>query len=284
MNVWGSDGYPYAIDFEWSPFPGEEGVVYGARKSDRMVIRRDLDTGVETAIVSYDPDNGNDPQPLVRRWTTDNHLIVMLDGADDVDPWVNGVYEIDVQAGTRTLFAPPSVNDYWELSHEDRKRWPIVVSHGHGGLSPDRTLFFRGGQLFSWDGEWGEEVLVEFPQSLVYTGFDHVSWKSSNKWWVTEDWGQNFWGESPSPFVDTFGQWQCFVDGTCRNLQDVQEPSSWQGCYNWPVGPFPTLRKDGRQMVYIANDGQYSRCDNDVAGATPWAPYKLFLVDFEPSP
>jgi hypothetical protein len=52
---------------------------------------------------------------------------------------------------------------------------------------------------------------------------------------------------------------------------------------NWPCGPFPTLRKDGRQLVYTSTKGQYSRSDFDSTGATPWSERALFLVDLAPA-
>ena len=89
--------------------------------------------------------------------------------------------------------------------------------------------------------------------------------------------------------VDTFGIWQCRIDGTCNHLLDVRSARGWTDTdgitsYNWPGGPFARIRNDGRQILYATTDELYSYADYLIRGAEPWGPYNLYLVDLEPAP
>ena len=281
------DPYPYHYgpQLEWSPFAGEESIVYAARLADRMIVKIDLETGGVEPIVSYDPDNGAEPQPLLRRWTVDNHLIVMLDGADDVSPWTNGVYEVDVQEGTRRYWGPPTTTDYWSLPTEDRVRWPYVVAH-HASLSPDHTMAVGSDHRITATADFSLIAVVDPLRDPYDSNINHTSWRSSPRWFLVDDLGQNYdtviYGNSPN--IDDFAIHQCFVDGHCRPLHRARSAQDY-GDYpvNWPTSPIATVRKDGRQFVFTTTNGMYSRTDFDTHGVTPWSYRSLYLANLAPA-
>src|SRR5262245_50752034 len=131
--------YPYTYDqnIEWSPFVGEENVVYAACLSDLMLVKINIDDGAVEPIISLDPHNGSTIYPSPMRWTLQNTLIVLLDGPDS---WANGAYEIDVRSKTKQFYDPKAYSNYWALPSTDLQRWPFVVTHGHVQLSPDHTM------------------------------------------------------------------------------------------------------------------------------------------------
>ena len=114
--------YPYTYDehIEWSPFEGEETLVYAARLSDLMLVKINVDTGAVEPIISLIPDDVSALQSKIRptpmRWTLQKTLIVLLDGPDG---WGNGAFEIDVRNQTRRYY-DPSV---------DLQRWPMDTSN-----------------------------------------------------------------------------------------------------------------------------------------------------------
>lgn len=281
------DRYPYryAAQLEWSPFEGEENIVYAARLADHMIVKIDVDSGDVEPIVSYDPGDGDAPTPLLRRWTLDNHLIVMLDGADDLSPWVRGVYEVDVQARTRTYWGPPDTMDYWALPTSDRIRWPYVVSH-HGSFSPDHTLAVGSDNTIKETTDYSLVATVAPITKPYASSINHTTWRASQAWFVVDDLGESYNTAiySSSPNIDNFAIHQCFVDGHCRPLLVTRSAQDYnQYPVNWPTSPIATVRKDGRQLVYTTTNGMYSQTDHDNYGVEPWSHRLLFLANLVPA-
>ncbi|MEW6602741.1 MAG: hypothetical protein AB1499_17350, partial [Nitrospirota bacterium] len=112
----------------WSPFPGEENIIYGVYTGDRTVSKLNVDTGIRTSIISYDPGDGtNVSRARALGWTADNTLIVNFDN----EVWSSGGYEVNVQTGARTrYYNMPSVRG-------ESDRWP-QLGHGHNMRSPDK--------------------------------------------------------------------------------------------------------------------------------------------------
>jgi hypothetical protein len=277
--------YQYASQMEWSPFAGEETIVYAARLSDRMIVKIDVDSGQVEPVVSYDPDNGAEPMPLLRRWTLDNHLIVMLDGADDLSPWVNGVFEVDVQSKTRTYWGPPTTMDYWSLPTADRVRWPYVVAH-HGSFSPDHTMAVDSNHKIASTTDYALIAEVQPITDPYASSINHTTWRSSQAWFLVDDLGQNYQSAiySNAPNIDNFAIHQCFVDGHCRPILETSSAQDYNEYpVNWPTSPIATVRSDGRQFVFTTTNGKYSKTDFDNYGVTPWSHRTLFLANLVPA-
>jgi len=276
------DLYPYTYDLhiEWSPFAGEENIVYAARLSDSMLVKINVDTGAVEPVISL-AGSGSAIHPTPMRWTLQNTLIVLLDGPDG---WGNGSFEIDVRSKTRRYYDPKIYPDYWGLPSEDLQRWPMVTTHGHRQLSPDHTLFVVYSepfdpQLTTWPGL---TQIVNLPPA------DHVSWRASNKWWIADDFGSPGPWDLTQPALATFNIYQCWVTGRCNKIyqvttaQDYTDNSSVSGFMNWPTTPFARVRTDDREMVFTSTDGKYSAYDYAAHRAAPWAYRGIFLADLTP--
>jgi hypothetical protein len=278
--------YQYATQLEWSPFPGEESIIYAARLSDRMIVRIDVDTSEVEQVVSYDSGTSNTQEPLLRRWTLDNHLIVMLDGRDDLSPWVHGVYEVDVQTKTRRYWGPPDIEDYWDLPTDDRVRWPYVVAH-HASMSPDHTMAVDSNNRITTTSDYALLTTVPPITDPYVSSINHTTWRSTNAWFLVDDLGESYNTaiHSSAPNIDNFAIHQCFAaDGRCQPLLVVRSAQDYDNYpVNWPTSPIATLRKDGRQFVFTTTNGKYSQRDHDDFGVTPWSPRLLYLANLVPA-
>jgi hypothetical protein len=277
--------YPYAYDqhIEWSPFTGEENVVYAARLSDNMLVKINIDSGAVEPVVSLSLAGGQTIRPTLMRWTLQKTLIVLLDGPDS---WANGAFEVDVRNRTRQYYDPKIYPTYWDLPPVDLQRWPMLVTHGHTALSPNQTMFA--------DYYYGEPSLATWPTMSRIVSLlpgNHMSWRASNQWWIADDNGvPNYSEDLTKPTLATFNIYQCWTNGTCNKLhqvvtaQDYNDGTRFSGFMNWPTTPFATVRTDGRQMVFTSTDGKYSAYDYAVHGATPWGYRGIFLAELAPAP
>lgn len=271
----------------WSERVTEPSVVYALHKPSKNFVRYNVDTGVMETIVSYAPSGGGDVSAArLMGWTTDGTMICNLEG----EVWARGAWEIDVIKKTRVFHSNAR---YGDGSAANKKRWP-TLSHGHGGPSPDRTLYASYGdrEITKWPSG---ELVRKLPGSYLEpkVSMNHLSWKASDKWWVADDVGINYYarvlaGTWPftAPHVDTFGISQCRTDGTCKRLLQTKTASYWEDSgfkvWNYDSHPIVTLRRDGRQLVFTSTDGKYSKTDNARRGVTPWGNAGLFIADLKP--
>ncbi|MDQ7786436.1 MAG: hypothetical protein RDU01_02405 [Thermodesulfovibrionales bacterium] len=272
------NSYWAATSLYWSPFPGEENIIYGIYTSDKTVSKLNVDTGVITPIISYDPGDGTSVSTARSfGWTTDNKLVVNFDNEN----FASGGYEIDVQTRTRVRYSSPA----WA-------RWP-QTGHGHGHKSPDR-LYNADYVSYSGQNLYGVVKLSNNERFLDKARFDqiapvnHVSWKASNDWYlgsgVTWKYGPN------APALFTKGLFQIIFDRTnnkftYNTLFTFEGPAQWwdetkqEWVYNWHTHPLATLRSDGFQVFFTSTDGKFSYDDYQRRGVTPWGTEGYFLAD-----
>ncbi|MEZ4222052.1 MAG: hypothetical protein R3B13_14050 [Polyangiaceae bacterium] len=279
--------HPFPKEFhflaEWSPFPGEESVVYAAHQPSATIVSYDVDSGDTKTVASYDPGNGATLSPYIKGWTTDRKLVVNVNG----ETWKDGCYEIDVHAKVRAFHA--------NASYPDPARWPNL-SHGHSGDDPThqyRVVYGGDDVVVSLPGK---EVLWDLPE-FHYPGAErqssHPSWKVPELWWISDDVGLDYYGSQlkgnllDKPHVDSFGIHQCWTDGSCKVLHEVssagafKEPSGAM-MWNYQSSVIATLSRDGLKITYTATDGKFSKLDHDKYNVSPWAHEKLFLLELAP--
>jgi hypothetical protein len=235
------DGYVYrtfpAESIHWSPFEGEESVLYGINTTTNKVVRIDVDrpAGQQvTEIASYALDqagateaerSGNTSDTYGAGWTKDNRFTVVY--VDKKGTTHGGVF-LDVQKRSATYFdkipaftrkpAKPSDNEAW-------RGFPHRSSQ-HGGRSPSGKYMaiYAGsmneggdGVVNTYDGSFIKDGEVNFgnPASPVYPyNAMYVSWRADDAWFI----------------VTSLGDSECrLVDGKRRwiNLEKGEKPALW---------------------------------------------------------
>lgn len=281
----------------WSPFSGEENIVYGVVKNDNRLMKVNVDTGAWEAIMSFDPSDGTD---LINArgigWTLDNIFIVNFYD----ESRSSGGYEINVHAKTKRRYSA------WpDRCSPDGRRYPCI-SHGHSDKSPDGTKYANDyGQTmengvqnlvncnFTEDRAFENRLLEPYP---LYTNY--VSWKASENWYlVCSDY---FWEDSneptpnwalSSPEIMNYKLWQMNFDGanfSYREILRVKSAAAWDPdddhtngneIWNSHCNLIPVLRKDGKQIWFTMTDNKYSYEDYQARGVTPWGFEGVFLAD-----
>ncbi len=272
----------------WSPFAGEENIIYTTIETG-YVVKINVDTGSVTNVIDIGAVQGT----RCYGWTKDNyHLICSMKDED----WTSGGYEIDVLTPSKTFISRSDVP--WDICSAEYQRWPDFFSHGHGGKSPNGQLFAKNYGQGNNDGVWNltdcsfeEDLLVEIQESPPHpwTGV-HVSWKASEDWFLSSS-GHPFTMPSwPSmPTLAEYKLYQVFFNGTdflYNELLGQQTAVRWDDCtqynYNYHSNFLATLRKDGRQALFTSTDGRYSYEDYVFKGVTPWGYEGFFIADFIP--
>jgi hypothetical protein len=282
-----NNSYWVSTSLYWSPFSGEENIIYGIYTADKTVSKLNVDTGVRTPIVSYDPGDGADiSQARSFGWTANNTLIVNFKNED----WSSGGFEIDVKTTTRTRYA----NQPNDCSAEGN-RWP-QRGHAHGHRSPDKAIKAEYGSGLSNTGVRvqlsGVDCNTLYLDNVAPTttpNEDHVSWRYSNDWYIVGSVGLYSGGNFTSPHLDTYTINQVFFDRVTHHFEynvlvskagaGLWYVLSTQTMYNWHSLPIPTLRSDGKQIFFMSTDGKYSYDDYIEKGKTPWGTEGFFLAD-----
>ncbi|MFH0863734.1 MAG: hypothetical protein V1858_01405 [Candidatus Gottesmanbacteria bacterium] len=282
----GYDNFNWRADsVYWSPFIGEENVIYGLYTYYSTTVRRlNLDTGTVTIVVSYDPGDGTDvSNARALGWTTDNKLVV---GFNDITGCCG--YEIDVQTGSRTrYYSQPS------KCSDEGNRWPLdVKANGHMHLSPDKKREALYGYGYIRINEPGVDCITEYkdpyyPNNPVGKHIGHVSWRYSNDWLLAGDVGDFDGCNFTAPHMDTYGIYQIYFDRTTHEF-DYYSLLKKEGAGLWCDGsnyrnyhalPLATLRSDGNQIHFMSTDGLWSYDDYTLKGKTPWGTEGVFLAD-----
>lgn len=278
---------PTSLD--WSPLAGEENILYGVYTCDTTISKLNVDTGVRTPVVSYNPGDGtNVSNPRSFGFSSDNRLIVNFNGEN----WASGGYEVSVPDGTRTRYTGFAMD-----CSTVRKRWPQMLSHGHMHRSPDAQYLaiygYGAGQVGVYDLQAGINC-SNLPEVLSYVDSaypndqppGHVSWTASNDWFLAENMGS--WKNwQTSPYLSNDSIFQVTFDRTTHaftynNLLTTTTAGYWKSgeeVQNYHAIPIPVLRKDGKQMIFWSTDGKYSYVDYQAKGVTPWGTEGVFLAD-----
>ena len=280
----------------WSPFPGEENIIYAIAYDDDRVYRINVDTGEVSPIISFDPGDGTmvtEARSLC--WTKDNTLIVNLNNEGE-----GGGYEIDVKEITRVRYAALP-----EVCSPEGRRFPDQ-GHGHSSRSPNGTKLALDYGHTSDNGvldlvtcEFFEDLAYEnqldepYPRYTVY-----VSWIASEDWFLASS--SQFKEGSPDPtpsYVEgpeivSYAMWQVYFnpDGnfTYREILRVQTASRWDPDrdhnngnrqLNYHAHLIPVLREDGRQIWFTATDGKHTYEDYMSEGVMPWGTEGVYLAD-----
>jgi hypothetical protein len=282
----------------WSPFPGEESVLYGLKKNRDHVYRIDLDTGDVVPWVSIDPGDGTGiSKARALGWTQDGNLIVNFNGEGE-----GGGFEVDVRGKTRRRYA--ALPD--PCSAEGR-RFPDL-GHGHSSRSP-RANFRAVNYGYVSDNGVVDLRTCAFIEDLAYETRDpepyphytvYVSWKASESWFLVSS--AQFRPEDPKPTpnwmaapeVVSYALWQVYFDPggkfSYREILQVQTANRWDPdgdhrngneVANYHAHLIPVLRRDGKQVWFIATSGEHSYDDYRQAGAEPWGTEGVFLADLE---
>lgn len=279
---------PYGDEFEihmdWSPFPGEENILYGLHRPTKQVAKINVDTGEVTFIISYDPGDGTDVSKAQNLgWTTDNHLIVNFNR----ESWGSGGYEIDVISKTRKRY-----KEQPDYCSEEGRRWPMR-GHGHGALSPDRTMLvsYSSSNYAVLKDNINCEIIDYFTKTYPPTDLTHVSWKASNDWFIGNDYGLKRFPVPEKPSIDTYSVYQQWIDGTRIKLFSQETASHWcnpdlmncpsERVSNWTAHFIVTLRDDGKQALFTSTNGKFTYEDFKLYGAEPWGTEGFFLAEFE---
>jgi len=275
----------------WSPFPGEEAVIYAPFRdgADAVLQRIDTDSGQIAEIIPLECNGVDCRNMLCYNWTRDQRLLCSY-GYEDFS---RGGWEIDVRAPSKQFVTQtPSA---W--CTDERKRWPDMT-HGHGSTSPSGELFANnygsgyGKDKGVQDCRTGEFTLDLTPYIPGTSGASHVSWKASEAWFLGSDCGPCEWEAAPN--IGDYSLYQIFFDGsafTYHKLLSMPSAGKWdlerflsgdESTLNYSAHPIATLSRDGRMAVFMSTDGKYTHNDFELTGATPWGLEGLFLADLAP--
>ncbi len=227
-------------------------------------------------VASYDPGDGTDvSRARSFGWTADDKFVINFDG----DQANSGGYEVNVLNGSRMRYS--SVPGYCSA---DGRRWPMR-GNGHGAKSPDGNWKVRyyGSEKGLTDLQTCDYSVMGEP--LYPKTISHFSWNYSNDWWIVDDRGEG--GDFPNqPTIEGFGVYQMWKDGTVKLLFESRSAEFWYDqadggtrVDNWHARPLPTLRKDGRQVLYTSTGGKFSFTDHKKTGITDWGTEGFYLAD-----
>ena len=283
---------------EWSPFKGEESIIYARDPKRRMIVRYDTDSDTASDVISYDsPEHAaffKDSAPSrIVGWTTDSTLIVNIQNQG----WQGGgCFEIDVRKKTRKYW--PNANPL-SIADENFLRWPYK-GHGHGGISPDRKYAIA---------LVGEVVINNLRDWVIHPDGDHGGSEPQGHA-VSRQLLQPASGDGPrvvdgfqqlvgggrlgpaskpgprpkEPFLDNYGINQMWRDGTAKLLYRLDSAGySWGGrAENWGVMPFTNLRKDGKVICFTSTSGTYSRQDFQTNNSKkPYGDVGVFVAEVD---
>jgi hypothetical protein len=280
----------------WSIFSGEENVIYALKTTNKMLVKYNVDTHVETEITSYDRSGSSLTYPQIVGWTTDNNrLLVAFGGAAS---WSDG-WEINVQTGAKTYFSSrPSYcsAEGWRWPwakniHAGRsldKKYIAWYGERNGVFSNDYTTYCYPFQYGAYDNQYVDDGNVE--------GYNwtHIMWDISDDWYMAGDVG-TFKSSSPqgAPYLTTYHIAQIFFDRTTHHfthnvLLSMPGAGYWRKGgtidYNYHGLPTPTVRKDGNQIMFMSTNGVYSVEDYEYNNSyTPYGARGMFLVDLSAS-
>ena len=297
------------FSFHWSPHPGEENIVYALRKSRKMVIRINVDTQVETDVVSYDPGDGRDASPRACGWTTDNVLIVVMQ--DRGAPAFGGGFEVDVLKKTRTPFARwpqrtkpdndsrgewPTQFTASEFSDQWRRYQKNNLGSGHGARSPSGRFAIVNPGITSAQGVVDTVTGKYFHDDHTKGGDadnrcapylpNYCNWNASEHWYVMNSGGEQGVGGKPAfgsqPEIHDFPIWQVHFRGdqnpaqpfAYRKLMVVRSSCGWYDAarnlrYMEGSRIHVNVSRNGRWLYYVATDGNYHEVDYEASLVTP---------------
>lgn len=286
-----TSGYPF-----WSPWPGEENVVYTTIRNDSSkypenrghVVRIDVDKGSIENVVDINAQSG---ATRCWGWSVTKKLYCSNGGQGD---W-SDAYIIDVVMNTKTKIpgGKPSLSEGKYLCDLRWEEWPEVGA-GHGGFSPNRTRRAidyghandNGVFLittcessddtpdFVEDMVWEDSALDQRHRGierLIYPhAASHVSWKASEDWFIVDTYMMG--SEAPKmPELREQRVMQVFFDGSTfkyGTLTSHMTPYYWDDGYRFynPSGPsctpdpdctYPSCHTEACEL----SDENYPYCD-----------------------
>jgi hypothetical protein len=280
----------------WSPFEGEENILYAVHRPSTCVVRINVDTQQQTEVISYDPGDGTN----VRRaralgLTADHHLIVNFNNEADE----GGGFEINLQKKTRSRYTkwPEKWTAEW-------RRFPNR-GHGHGSRSPSGLqlvshlgLMQKVGVIDTRTGELTRDTGYNHRQKPFPYCSNFGSWLANENWYIVS--ASVGYGPKQLPVLQAKPNiaelpiWQVyFTDGTFkwRDLMIVKTAGAWKTnkggkeVVTWNATGFiyPIVRQDGRELYFTCTEGKYTYPDFQVSGEPlDWGTEGAFLAVLEP--
>ncbi|MBM4083964.1 MAG: hypothetical protein FJ272_04165, partial [Planctomycetes bacterium] len=289
----------------WSPFPGEENIMYGVWRTPRGTIARvNVDTDETTTVLSYDPQDGTDISKA-QGWglTGRNALIVSLGESYST----SDVVEIDLKKkAVLRRFRPVPSERKWD-SDENLANYNIFPRGGnHGDTSGSGKWYYHyRRQLESGDygrgGAWSLTQRGLFIEDLWREGgIVTLSWTHAlDSWFIGVNLGVPYKPDKPT--ISTYSFYQVLFDPNNRPhfkyhlLLEHLSATMWLDgkkitadtgdgtwVYNYHSLCKLQMRRDGRQFMFCGTDGTYTDEDFQRKGVTPWGYNRMFLVDLEP--
>lgn len=277
----------------WSIFPTEEACIYGLYTPKKMVAKLNVDTGVRTDIVSYERDDGTEARgPWLMGWTKDGNLVINCNGQSAAD----GQFEIDLDHAHNHAKAKRKL--WKKVPKKGTPRW-YRFPYGrsiHGSRSPDGKYRAHYSARPKADGvdimdpaspRFGD--LIEDPFNAA-DDITHVDWRAANGWFV--GCSVQFTPGRKRPAIVGHRLFQVLFDRATEkfwhNLLHIHDGAGLyrhenSSTVNYHAMMTPTLRKDGRQVMYMSTDGKYSTQDRELFGSTPWGTRGVFLADLAPA-
>ena len=298
----------------WSPFPGEENVLYGVRRSTRDVVSVNLDTNQITPIMILDP--GKDADVTKGQgygWSRRKTLIVgLVEHSGSAD-----ALEVDVKNKTQRRFTPLPLTRAWDSDEAlaEYNLFPRGGNHGdtsgsgkwyfqYRGLEPRNpqekrgpggawSLTSRGTAVYMPDGK---NYIADRWRTVgvVTLSFAHYA----DSWMIGVDLGNPYKPVGPAISTYTFCQMMFYPDKMpnfiYRPFLKHKSATCWYEKTGGDNGEGPhynyhslcklQMRRDGRQFVFFGTDGKYSWQDHLDRKTEPWDNNGMFLVDLEPDP
>jgi len=241
----------YALRPVWSPYAGETNIVYALNKTSKKLVKYNVDTGVETNIISYDPGDGTDVSAAAIAGFSRTATIAGDPHKDYIVVWFTynaylPVWEIYTDRDNN--FASPTRTRMSSipLNCDIKRVWYPQLGLTHNGHSPDGLYWARYGRIngvVKNDFSGSDCVDSSGPDDVFYapsywfdpnrqgtpvenyTYIDHVAWNGSNDWFI----GSNVTLPSDSvpttPAIGDEKMWQVIFNRTLAennpNTHDV---------------------------------------------------------------
>jgi len=264
----------------WSPFPGEENIMYAPWGVGGKVLLRkiNVDNGQTTDVMDLTISGCN--TMVTYNWAKDLKLIASC----SFQSFTGGGWEIDVQAGTKRSLGTGTLKYVPSRCTDEWKNFPDYYQNGHGSISPSGNRWANnygsGHGVNRGVGDCSNnEITLDTNNGPV-----HVSWKASENWFLASDCGPCSWVTNPN--IGDYSLYQIYFDGstfTHRKLFSMPSASRWKDgneqVYNFGAIAIATLSRNGRMAVFMSTDGKYSWEDNQKRGVTPWGLEGVFLAE-----
>jgi len=265
----------------WSPYPGEVNIIYTLNKNTNMLVAYNVDTQIETPIISY----GNYPDAQIKGFAKNaaisndpNEDIILIDLV-----YTNNAHGDGLKIDTKRRYGfvgATSTPITLAYGCNDQFTWGPDEHGNHSSHNPNGKYYWQSTPKYmnscTTGKKWTPNLNNAWPE---YTQC-HLSWLADSDWFIGSS-GGIYVGDLPYPnlyphkiqqviFDSNYAEANCPNNSACQEaftripLITYQSANYWaNGAYevNYHNLPSVTVSPNGQYLYYAGTNGKYTRDD-----------------------